>query len=76
MAGDTTPDAFVPSAYLNGFIVYPGAVSQILKTSSDQQHDFSHSCFFILHKMIEHIVYKIYYSSFCFDASVDFVFPY
>jgi len=30
MAGGTTPDAFVPSAYLNGFIVYPGAVSQIL----------------------------------------------
>ena len=32
MAGGTTPDAFVPSAYLNGFIVYPGAVSQILIT--------------------------------------------
>ena len=30
MAGGTTPDAFVPSAYLNGFIVYPGAASQIL----------------------------------------------
>ena len=31
MAGDTTPDAFVPSAYLNGSIVYPGAVSQSSK---------------------------------------------
>lgn len=30
MAGGTASDAFVPSAYLNGFIVYPGAVSQIL----------------------------------------------
>ena len=28
MAGGTTPDAFVPSAYLNGFIVYPGVASQ------------------------------------------------
>lgn len=34
MAGGTTPDAFVPSAYLNGFIVYPGAVSQILYKDS------------------------------------------
>ena len=31
MAGGTTPDAFVPSAYLNGSIVYPGAVSQSSK---------------------------------------------
>lgn len=30
MAGGTASDAFVPSAYLNGFIVYPGAASQIL----------------------------------------------
>ena len=28
MAGGTTPDAFVPSAYLNGFIVYPGVASR------------------------------------------------
>ena len=49
MAGDTASDAFVPSAYLNGFIVYPGAVSQSSKICfEDDQYGSAVTGFFYI----------------------------
>ena len=48
MAGDTTSDVFVPSAYMNEFIVYPEAVSHPQKAVNDDQFGTAVTGFFYL----------------------------